>query len=121
MFRWTILQMPLYIVNISNPWWISWLMLEPLITNNWLVLQLVVGLTDAYAHIGTQIRHDDTLPLLQGPIHASNSDNSDDSYPASKSCQSDSRGDGYGQTGGRGRRNNHSRRGRRSNDNHFSR
>lgn len=47
-------------------------MLEPLITNNRLVLQLVVGLTDAYAHISTQIRHDDTLPLLQGPIHASN-------------------------------------------------
>nr|GLL31546.1 hypothetical protein D5086_0000195000 [Ipomoea trifida] len=34
------------------------------VSNNRLVLQLVSGLTDAYATVGSQIRHEDPLPLF---------------------------------------------------------
>ncbi|XP_031123188.1 uncharacterized protein LOC116025912 [Ipomoea triloba] len=34
------------------------------VSNNRLVLQLVSGLTDAYATVGSQIRHEDSLPLF---------------------------------------------------------
>jgi hypothetical protein len=33
-----------------------------LVSNERLVLQLISGLTDAYATVGSQIRHGDTLP-----------------------------------------------------------
>lgn len=34
------------------------------ITNDRLVLQLVFRLTDAYTHVGTHIRHGDSLPMF---------------------------------------------------------
>lgn len=34
------------------------------VTNDKLVLQLVVGLIDAYTHVGTQIRYSDSLPMF---------------------------------------------------------
>lgn len=34
------------------------------VSNDWLVLQLIVGLSDAYDNVGTQIHLDNTLPLF---------------------------------------------------------